>query len=109
VKAQHGAERWEQERIGEPAEELIAPVVVHDRLGHDRAEPAHAGGEPLRHLPAVQRQIGAPGALRHGWVVLAARRLFTICTMTKERKQGRTARVTMRETLTAVRENAREI
>jgi hypothetical protein len=65
VHAHHGAERLEPERVREPPQQLVAPVMVHDRLGHDRAEAGHAAGEPARHLPAVQRQIGASGALGH--------------------------------------------
>ena len=33
VHAHHGAERLEPERMGEPAQQLVAAVVVDDRLG----------------------------------------------------------------------------
>ena len=43
----------------EAAQQLVAAVMVDDRLADDRAEPRHAVGEPRRHPPAMQRQIGA--------------------------------------------------
>ena len=52
--------------MGEPAQQLVAPVVVDDRLDDHRAEPRHALAEPGRHPAAVKRQIGAAGASRHG-------------------------------------------
>ena len=32
VHAHHGAERLEPERMGEAAQQFVAPVVMHDRL-----------------------------------------------------------------------------
>ena len=43
----------------EPAQELVPPVVVHDRLADHRPEPRHPVGEPFRDVPVVQRQVGA--------------------------------------------------
>ena len=51
--------------MGEPAQELVAAVMVDDRLGDHRAEPRHALGQPGRHAAAVQRQIGAAGSSGH--------------------------------------------
>jgi hypothetical protein len=43
----------------------------------------------VRHLPTVQRQIGASGALRHGLGCSSGRRKsFTICTAAEKRGQG---------------------
>ena len=59
VHPHHRAERLEPERMREPAQELVAAVVMHDRLADHRAEPRHAVAEPFRHVAAVQRQVGA--------------------------------------------------
>ena len=59
VHPHHRAERLEPERMRQPAQQLVAPVVMDDRLADDRAEPRHALGEPGRHAAAVQRQVGA--------------------------------------------------
>ena len=67
VHAHDGAERLEPERMGEPAQELVAAVFDARSPGDDRAEPRHPLAEPARHAPAVQRQVGAAGAARgHG-------------------------------------------
>ena len=49
----------------QPPQQLVAAVVMDDRLAHDRAEPRHALAQPFRHAPAMQRQIGASRASRH--------------------------------------------
>jgi hypothetical protein len=67
VHPHHGAERLEPERMRQPAQQLVAPVVKHDRLADHRAEPAHALAEPRRHASAMQRQVGASGSLGHRW------------------------------------------
>jgi len=67
VHAHHGAERLEPERMGEPAQQLVAPVMMDDRFAHHRAQPGHALGQPRRHPPIVQRQIGATGSLSHSF------------------------------------------
>src|SRR6202035_3784146 len=46
VHAHHAAERLEPERMRQPPQQLVAPVVMHDRLADDGAEPAHALAEP---------------------------------------------------------------
>ena len=50
-----GAERLEPERMRQPLQELVAAVVVHDRLSDDGAEGRHAGRQPRRDASAVQR------------------------------------------------------
>ncbi len=45
--------------MGEPSQELVAAVVMDDRLGHYGPEARHAIGEPFRHGAAMQRKIGA--------------------------------------------------
>ncbi len=57
---------WNQNGMGEPAQELVAAVVMDDRLGDDRAQPRHALAEPGRHPAMVQRKIGAARASSHG-------------------------------------------
>ena len=59
VHAHDRAERLEPERMGEAAQQLVAAVIVDDRLADDGAKPAHAAREPQGHPAAVQRQIGA--------------------------------------------------
>jgi len=59
VHAHHRAERLKPERMGQPPQELVAAVVMDDRLGHHRPEVRHAVGEPPRHGAAMQRKIGA--------------------------------------------------
>jgi len=59
VHAHHGAERLEPERMRQAAQQLVAAVMVDDRLAHDPAEAGHAIGEPARDLSAMQRKIGA--------------------------------------------------
>ena len=54
---------WNQNGMRQPAQQLVATVVEHDRLAHDRAEPGHALAEPFRHAAAMKRQVGAAGAL----------------------------------------------
>ena len=53
---------WNQNGWARRAQELVAAVVVDDRLGDHRAEPGHAVAEPGRHAAAVQGQVGAAGA-----------------------------------------------
>ena len=48
--------------MGEAAQELVAAVVEHDRLGDHAAERRHALGQPRGHAAAMERQIGAAGA-----------------------------------------------
>jgi hypothetical protein len=59
VHPHHRAEGLKPEWMREPAQELVSPVLVHDRLADHRPEPRHSVGEPLRDVPVVQRQVGA--------------------------------------------------
>ena len=65
VDPHDGAEGLKPIRIGQSAQKLVASVVVHDGLGHYRAQPGHTVRQPFRHLSAVQRQISTTGPLRH--------------------------------------------
>ena len=56
---------WNQNGMRQPPQQLVAAVVVDDRLGDDRAEPRHALAEPARHAPAVKRKVGAAGSSSH--------------------------------------------
>ena len=56
---------WNQKGWAEPTQELVAAVVVHDRLGDHRAETRHALAEPRRHPAMMQRQVGAARAMAH--------------------------------------------
>jgi len=51
--------------MGEPAQELVAAVVMNDGLARDRAKARHAVREPSRHMATVQRQIGAARPASH--------------------------------------------
>jgi hypothetical protein len=62
VHPHDGAERLEPEGMRQPPEELVAPVVVDDRLDHHAAQRGHAGVQPRRHTTAVERKAGAAGA-----------------------------------------------
>src|SRR5690242_1330289 len=55
VHAHHRAERLEPEGMGEPPEELVASVMMHDGLGHDRAELRHAHPQPSGNAPRMER------------------------------------------------------
>ena len=65
VHSHHGAEGLKPERIGKPAQQFVAAIVMDDGLCHDRAEPSHPFRQPFRDLPAMQRQIGASGSSCH--------------------------------------------
>ena len=65
VHAHDGAERLEPERMSEATQQLVAAISVDDRLADDGAEPRHAVGQPQRHPPAMQRQVGASCSSGH--------------------------------------------
>jgi hypothetical protein len=50
---------WNQKGMGQAAQELVAAVMVDDRLGDHRAQPRHALAEPGRDSAIMQGQIGA--------------------------------------------------
>src|SRR5215216_2825227 len=66
VHAHYRAERLEPEGMGQAAQELVAAVVMDDRLADHGAEPRHALGKPWRNPAPMQRQVGASGSLSHG-------------------------------------------
>ncbi len=59
VHSHDGAEGLEPEGMSQAAQELVAPVLEDDGLGDDAPEASHAAGQPRRHAPAMERQIGA--------------------------------------------------
>src|SRR6266702_7562870 len=65
VHPHHGAERLEPERMRQPLKERVAPVMMHDRLRHDRAERGHTCREPGWNPAVVQGKIGAAGSSGH--------------------------------------------
>jgi hypothetical protein len=54
---------WEPEWVGKAAQQLVAAILMDDRFAHHRAEAGHAICQPLWHLPAMQRKIGASNSL----------------------------------------------
>ena len=68
VHPHHGAERLEPERVGEAAQQLVAAVMVDDRLTDDGTEARHAVGQPSGNPPAMQRQVGASRSSSQGFV-----------------------------------------
>jgi hypothetical protein len=51
--------------MSKATQQLVATVVMDDRLGDDRAEPGHAIRQPRRHAPPMERQIGASCSTGH--------------------------------------------
>lgn len=45
--------------MGKPAQQLVAPVMMDNRLGNDSTKSHHPLAEPARHLSAMERKIGA--------------------------------------------------
>ncbi len=65
VHPHDGAEGLEPERMRQPPQKFIAPVMMDDGLAHDGAQRGHALGQPLWNPSAVKRQIGAACASCH--------------------------------------------
>jgi hypothetical protein len=65
VHPHHGAEGLEPERIGEPAQQLVPTVVMHNGLRHDCAKPGHSVSEPRRDPSTVEGQVSASGSSSH--------------------------------------------
>jgi hypothetical protein len=65
VHAHHRAERLEPERVRKAAQQLVATIVMDDRLADHHAEAGHSLRKPERHAPAMQRQIGASSSIGH--------------------------------------------
>jgi hypothetical protein len=45
---------------------------MRDRLAHHGPQPGHAIRQPLRHMPAVQRQVSASGSSSHQSIIAIA-------------------------------------
>ena len=73
VHTHDGAERLEPERVRQPLQKFVAAVMVDDGLSDDGAERRHAGRQPRRDAPAVQREIGASGSSCHSLLRLQSR------------------------------------
>ena len=56
---------WNQKGWARRRNKFVAAISVDDRFGHDRPEPRHPIGQPLRHGAAVQREVRAPGSAAH--------------------------------------------
>ena len=65
VHPHHRPERLKPKRVGQPAQELVAPVVQHDRFGDQASQSGHASGEPGGHPSPVQRKVGRSGRAPH--------------------------------------------
>src|ERR1700738_1868841 len=63
--AHDGPERREPERVGQPPQQLVAPIVMDDRLRDDRTKTCHALAKPAGHAAAVKRKGGAAGSSSH--------------------------------------------
>src|SRR3954452_15397276 len=66
VHPHHGPERLKPEGVGQPAQQLVPPVMQDNGLAQDRGEAGHPVREPLRHSPAMQGKVGASGSSGHG-------------------------------------------
>ena len=53
------AEGLKPERMGEPAQQFVAAIVMDNRFAHDGTKARHAVAEPFRHSPTMERKIGA--------------------------------------------------
>jgi hypothetical protein len=65
IHSHDGAERLKPEWVRKPAQELVAAVMMHDRLGDYRSKPRHSGSQPMRHAATMEREISASGATAH--------------------------------------------
>jgi hypothetical protein len=65
VHAHDGTERLEPKGMSKTAQQLIAPVMVHDRLTHHGTETGHAIRKPARDASAMKRKDGTSRSARH--------------------------------------------
>ena len=70
---------WNQNGLRKAPQQLIAPVLMHDRLADDRAKPRHSVRKPSRNMSAVQWQIRAARSGGH-----FARFQFVLCSAYRE-------------------------
>lgn len=80
VHPHHRAKGLEPERMRKPPQQFIAPIGVHDRLAHHRAQARHPLTQPARYAPAMQRKIGTAAAPAHC-------NLVVICTGYRDRRR----------------------
>ena len=59
IHPHHGAERLKPERMRQPPEELVAAIVMDDRLADDGAQRRHAFRQPCRNPATMERKISA--------------------------------------------------
>jgi hypothetical protein len=65
VHSHHNSERLKPEWVGEPAQKLVATIMMNDGLSDHCAETRHSTGKPAWYVAAVERKISASGATRH--------------------------------------------
>ena len=65
VHAHHGAKGLKPERMRQPLQEFVSPVVMNHRLGDDCAQGGHALGQPWRHAAAMEGKVGAASSSCH--------------------------------------------
>src|SRR6476659_5934594 len=65
VHAHDGTERLEPKGMSKTAQQLIAPVMVHDRLTHHGTETGHAIRKPARDASTMKRKDGTSRSARH--------------------------------------------
>src|SRR5450631_2875319 len=59
VHTHDGAEGLEPEGMRQPPQELVATIVVDDRLANNGAQRGHARCQPRRYAPAMKGKISA--------------------------------------------------
>src|SRR5690606_39774387 len=65
IHAHDRAERLEPERVREPTQYFVTPVMKRDGLHDHTPELRHARAQPLRHVAAMQRKIGTSRSASH--------------------------------------------
>jgi hypothetical protein len=65
VHAHDGTERLKPEWMRQPAQQLVAAVVVNDGLADDRSESRHSRAQPGRDMAPVKCKISASRTARH--------------------------------------------
>src|SRR3954453_23556939 len=62
VHPHHGPERLEPEGGGQPAQELVAPVMMDNGFAQNRREAGHSVRKPLGDSPTMEGKVGASGS-----------------------------------------------
>ena len=73
IHSHHRPEGLKPEGMGEAAQQLVAAIVMDDRLANDSAEAGHAIRQPSRYISAMQRQIRASRSACHRRPAIALR------------------------------------